>query len=83
MREAYIICEADIIPEGYITRFDRNGYHCKNLFCPIDKRGFYLAQKERLARLCLAFATRKPIMFGFAEGVRVSPVFVQKINPHT
>ena len=31
-----------------------------------------MAQKERLARLCLAFATRKPIMFGFAEGVRVS-----------
>ena len=31
-----------------------------------------MAQKERLARLCLAFATQTPIMFGFAEGVRVS-----------
>ena len=27
IREAYIICEADIIPAGYITRSDRNGYH--------------------------------------------------------
>ena len=25
--KAYIIREADIISEGYITRSDRNGYH--------------------------------------------------------
>ena len=35
---------------------------------------FFMAQKERLARLCLAFATQTPIVFGFAEGVRVSLV---------
>ena len=83
MREVYIICEADIIPEGYITRFDRNGYHCKNLFCPIDKRGFYLAQTESRARRCLAIATRKPIVFGFAEGVRVSLINLQQSKKDT
>ena len=30
-----------VIPAGYITRSMRNGYHVKNLFCQVDKRGFF------------------------------------------
>lgn len=29
--QAYIIREADIIPVGYITRYERIGYHCRKV----------------------------------------------------
>lgn len=31
MREAYIICEADIIPKGISSVSAGNGYHCKKI----------------------------------------------------
>ena len=40
MPQAYIIAGRAISYRRYITCSSRNGYHCKNLFCPADKRGF-------------------------------------------
>ena len=41
IREAFIICEADIIPAGYITRSARNGYHLKKSHLSVDKCDFF------------------------------------------
>ena len=44
IREAYIICGADIIATAISSVSAGNGYHCKNRFCPVDKSGFYMEQ---------------------------------------
>ncbi|MBE6683983.1 MAG: hypothetical protein E7595_07575 [Ruminococcaceae bacterium] len=63
MRKAYIICAADIIPEGYITRYASNGHQCK-------KASSVLVTKEAL------FGTRngnRPLASGAVASSDVPP----------
>ena len=44
IREAYIICVADIIASAISSVTAGNGYHCKNLFCLPAKEVFYMVR---------------------------------------
>ena len=48
IREAYIICGADIIALAISSVTAGNGYHWKNLFCLVDKRGFFVVRVKGL-----------------------------------
>ena len=47
MREAYIICEVDIIASAISSVTAGNGYHCKNPPLSIDKGGFLRGAGDR------------------------------------
>ena len=58
IRKAYIICVADIIASAISSVNEVNGYHCKNPFCPVDKRGFYMVDVNGLEPLTLCTSSK-------------------------
>ena len=47
IREAYIICEADIIASAISSVTVENGYHSKNAPLSVDKSAFFVGADNR------------------------------------